>query len=42
LLRDLGATISVEFVRHIQHPKEDRPQPISAEWRSLQQRRVKV
>jgi hypothetical protein len=31
LLWDHGPTISVEFVRHIQHPQEHRPQPVSVE-----------
>jgi hypothetical protein len=40
LLRDLGATISVELVRHLQHPQEDWTQPVSVQWGSMQQRRV--
>ncbi|MFT6932910.1 MAG: hypothetical protein ACJAXT_001610, partial [Paracoccaceae bacterium] len=39
LLRDLGATISVELVRHLQHPQEDRLQQVSVERGSMQQRR---
>jgi hypothetical protein len=38
LLWDLVATISVGFMRHLKHPQENRPQPISAEWGALQQR----
>jgi hypothetical protein len=38
LLRDLVATISVGFVRHIQHPQEDRPQPVSVEWGGMHRR----
>ena len=40
LLWDLVATISVEFVRHLKHPQENRPHIISAVLGSLQQRRV--
>ncbi|MFT4782704.1 MAG: hypothetical protein ACI9IV_000433, partial [Paracoccaceae bacterium] len=40
LLRDLGATISVELVRHLQHPQEDRLQQVSVERGSMQQRQT--
>jgi hypothetical protein len=38
LLWNLVTTISVELVRHLQHPQEVRPQPISVERGSMQQR----
>lgn len=42
LLRNIVATIGVEFVRHLQHLQENKPQPISADWLFLQQRPVQL
>jgi hypothetical protein len=40
LLRDLITMIGVELVRHLQHPQEKRPQPISVDRGSMQQRQA--
>jgi hypothetical protein len=40
LLGDLVTAISVELVRHLQHPELKRPHPISAERGAMQQGRV--
>tara|TARA_R100001369_G_scaffold59531_1_gene86365 strand:- start:931 stop:1167 length:237 start_codon:yes stop_codon:yes gene_type:complete len=37
LLGDLVTAISVELVRHLQHPERKRPHPISAERGAMQQ-----